>query len=274
MSEPTLPVRETFGFSRDPFAADPTGIWLDHTRRDALEDLHQLIARKGFAALTGPPGSGKTILLGRLCSELGQTNHRVIYIACAHYGPADILRQLCVGLGLEPTLGASRMRRRIQERVAELKGIIPVAIVDEAQSLPQDALEVLKVTCSAGIDGRNPFALILAGAEDLHTTLSLRLFEPLRQRITLFVSLHALSRSDTVDYVRQRLQHAGVERELFSGEATTFLFEATAGVPRRINKLADEALRRAAREKSPSVAIDHVRQAARRVFGPTGEADR
>jgi len=137
MNPNNIPVRELFGFERDPFRADPAEVWLDDLRQEALEQLDGLVGRGGFGVLTGPAGCGKTILLGRLCSRLGASTHRVIYVACTECGPADMLRLLCAGLDLEPSLGRSRMIRRVNDRVAEMKGITPVLVIDEAQSLPQ-----------------------------------------------------------------------------------------------------------------------------------------
>lgn len=268
MNANPTPVRELFGFERDPFVPDPATIWLDEQRRDVLEQLRGLVARRGFAVLTGPAGCGKTILLGHLCGQLAPNTHRVVYVACADCGPADMLRLLCAGLDLEPTLGRSRMIGRIAERIAEMKGITPVLVVDEAQSLPQPTLELVRVTCSSTLDGRNRFAVVMAGTEQLLGRLALRAFEPLRQRVTVYAELEPLSRQQTHDYLRQRIETAGVHADIVAGEALNLLFDATNGVPRRIDKLADEALRRAAREGALAVALDHVQRAARTVFGP------
>jgi general secretion pathway protein A len=262
------PVRELFGFERDPFVPDPATIWLDDERRDTIEQLGGLVGRGGFAALTGPAGCGKTILLGHLCSQLNSATHRVIYIACSEYGPADMLRLICTGLDLKPPLGRSRATRRIADRVAEMRGITPVLIVDEAQSLPQSTLDALRVLCSHGQDGRNRFAVVMAGTDEFLGRLSLRVCESLRQRITVYAEVALLTRAQTQDYLRHRFETAGVTRDIIGGEAFSLLFDITNGVPRRIDKLADEALRRAAREGTAAVALDHIQRAARTVFGP------
>jgi len=266
-----VPVRELFGFERDPFQPDPASIWLDDLRRDTLEQLSGLIARRGFAVLTGPSGCGKTILLGHLCTQLPASTHRVVYAACAECGPADLLRLLGAGLDLEPSLGRGRTIRRIADRVAEMKGITPVLVLDEAQSLPYATLETVRVTCSGGLDGRSRFAVIMAGADEFLSRLALRICEPLRQRVTAYTQVAPLSRPQSRDYLSHRFQTAGVSGELIAGEAFSLLFDITCGVPRRIDKLADEALRRAAREGATAVALDHVRTAARLVFGNAPE---
>jgi general secretion pathway protein A len=272
MTSTSLPVRELFGFERDPFVPDPSRIWLDEQRREAAEQLNALIERGGFAVLTGPAGCGKTILLGHLCAKLSPSTHRVIYLACPECEPPDMLRLVCAGLDLEPTLGRSRMTKRITDRVAEMKGITPVLVVDEAQSLPHTTLEALRVICSHGLDGRHRFAVIMAGTDEFLSRLKLRVSEPLRQRVTVYAELAALKRADTADYLRHRFQTAGVARDLIAEAALNLVFDTTNGVPRRIDKLVDEALRKAAREGAQAVALDHVERAARVVFGRRSEA--
>lgn len=271
MKTHNVPVRELFGFQRDPFQPDPVNIWLDEQRREAVELLQELVRRRGFGVLTGPAGCGKTILLGHLCLQLSTSSHRVIYVACAECGPTDMLRLICAGLDLEPTLGSSRMIRRIADRVTELKGITPVLVIDEAQSLPQATLEAVRVTCSGGLDGRSRFAVIMAGAGEFLGRLALRICEPLRQRVTVYAEVAPLDRQQARDYLRQRFDCAGVTADIIAGEALNLIFDVTNGVPRRIDKLTDEALRRAAREGSPAVALDHVQRAARTVFGARPE---
>ena len=272
MNNNNLPVRELFGFERDPFVPDPLHIWLDEQRQDAIEQLAGLVDRGGFAVLTGPAGCGKTILLGHLCSKLSPTTHRVIYMACAECEPPDMLRLVCAGLDLEPTIGRSRMTKRITDRVAEMKGITPVLVVDEAQSLPHATLEALRVICSHGLDGRHRFAVIMAGTDEFFNRLTLHVSEPLRQRVTVYAEGAPLTRAETRDYLRHRFETVGVTRDIIAGEALSMVFDITNGVPRRIDKLVDEALRRAAREGAAAVALDHVQRAAHTVFGPRQEA--
>ena len=108
------------------------------------------------------------------------------------------------------------MIRRIADRVAEMKGITPVLIIDEAQSLPQATLEAVRVTCSSSLDGRNRFAVIMAGADEFLGRLALRASEPLRQRVTVYAEVAPLTRQQTRDYLRQRIETAGVHADIIA----------------------------------------------------------
>ena len=272
MNTPQLPWVQRFGFERDPFLHAPARIHLDPARQEAADRAEEFIARRGFALLTGPAGCGKTLLLGHICGRLNPNAHRIIYNACPDCGPADLLRVISAGLDLEPALSRTRMTRRIGDRLAELKGVTPVLILDEAQSLPQPALETVRTVCSHGMDGHNRFAVLLSGTDDLLARLALRINDPLRQRITLYLQLSPLSRDSTRDYLRNRLEQAGGQLDTLVGaDALNLIFDVTAGVPRRIDKLTAEAFRFAAREQACSVALSHVQDAVRIVFGPRSE---
>jgi type II secretory pathway predicted ATPase ExeA len=164
------------------------------------------------------------------------------------------------------------MTKRIADRVAELKGVRPVLVVDEAQSLPDATLEALRVICSHGLDGHHRFAVIMSATDEFIGKLRMRHAEPLRQRVTVYAELAALTRPDTADYLRHRFETAGVARDIIAEAAMSLVFDITNGVPRRIDKLVDEALRKAARERAQSIVLDHVERAARVVFGRRTEA--
>jgi general secretion pathway protein A len=112
----------------------------------------------------------------------------------------------------------------------------------------------------------------MAGTDEFFNRLTLHVSEPLRQRVTVYAEVAPLTRAETRDYLRHRFETVGVTRDIIAGEALSMVFDITNGVPRRIDKLVDEALRRAAREGAAAVALDHVQRAAHTVFGPRQEA--
>jgi len=264
---------QLFGLRAEPFLADPLHPFLDPSRRDALDRLQALVDRRGLAVLCGPPGCGKTLLLAHLISRLNPNTHRFLYLPDADARPPDFLRTVCLELDLEPPLGRARTLRRIAQRLAELKAIAPLLVLDEAQRLPVDTFDTLR-TLVAALDGRSRFAVILAGTDALLDRLALRLLEPLRQRVTLYLHLQPLSRALTHDYLHDRLQAAGGPPELHAPDALNLIFELTSGLPRLIDSLAAEALREAARLKQSIVSIDHVHAASQLVLPLRQRQDR
>ena len=74
-------------------------------------------------------------------------------------------------------------------------------------------------------------------------------------------------REELPAYLTHRLHLAGCELPLFEPSAIEALFQATQGMPRKINRLAHYALTSAAIDKAKVVAIKHV-QAAREEIAP------
>ena len=94
-----------------------------------------------------------------------------------------------------------------------------------------------------------------------HTTLSMAVHESLAQRIVVRVHLAGLSREELPDYLTHRLRLAGCELPLFEPPAVEALFQATQGMPRKVNRLAHYALTSAALHKTQTVAIEQIQAA-------------
>ena len=137
-----------------------------------------------------------------------------------------------------------------------------VLVLDEAHQMPNDTLEDVRLLSIADFDRKSPFVLILAG----HPTLDDRLAEPvhhaLDQRITTIARLAPLSLDESREYVRLRLDGAGARSQpVFDDDAIGALFDASAGVPRRLNRIASSAMIVAASRKRSIVSAQDVHDA-------------
>ena len=130
-------------------------------------------------------------------------------------------------------------------RLNQSKKQHPILICDEAHLLPHAALEQLPLLLNFDMDSSRYLSLLLIGQPLLRRTLSLQMHEALRQRIGSHYHLEA--------YLAQQLKAAGVTQPLFDEMARQGLYQATKGVPRKVNKLAMTALRFAAERKAPVV---------------------
>jgi len=146
--------------------------------------------------------------------------------------------------------------RQISEAIVRLnqsKKQHPILICDEAQLLPHSALEQLPLLLNFDMDSAHYLTLLLVGQPLLRRTLSLQMHEPLRQRIAVQYHLEGLSREELDAYLAHQLKAAGVAQPLFDDTARQALYQATKGIPRKVNKLVLTALRLAAARKAATV---------------------
>ena len=129
----------------------------------------------------------------------------------------------------------------------------PCEFCDEAQLLRHPALEQLPLLLNFDMDSSHYLTLLLIGEPLLRRTLSLQMHEPLRQRIAVQYHLEGLSREELDAYLAHQLKAAGVTQPLFDEMARQALYQATKGIPRKVNKLALTALRLAASRKESTV---------------------
>ena len=138
----------------------------------------------------------------------------------------------------------------------------PVLIVDEAHHLRNEVLEDLRLLTNYQMDSENRLCLLLVGLTELRRRLSMAVHESLAQRIVVRHHLSGLTREEVPEYLRHRLRLAGGELPLFEPAAVEALFQATQGMPRKVNRLAHYALTSAALAQARQVSAEHV-QAAR-----------
>ena len=161
----------------------------------------------------------------------------------------DLLRQIALTLDLQPAHRRGDLVRQIADAVVRLnqsKKQHPILICDEAHLLPHPALEQLPLLLNFDMDSARYLTLLLVGQPLLRRTLSLQMHEALRQRIGTHYHLEGFTREELDAYLTQQLKAAGVTQSLFDDTARQGLYQATKGIPRKVNKLAMTALRLAA----------------------------
>ena len=234
-----------FGFQRPPFelVPDPDFLFLGQSHDAALANLVMGIdSGKGFVAISGPVGAGKTTVLRALLRRLAR-GERVCYLAQPELNTADMLRAILDGFGIQPIGGeVPELRRALREfmRAAEAPGIL---IVDEAHLLSVDALEQIRLLSNLEEEDRKLLQIILAGQPELKQVLSSERLRPLAQRIEMFYEIEALDLADTQAYLERRMRIAGnPETVKFEPAAVALIHECSGGIPRLINILADRTL--------------------------------
>ncbi|HEY5657094.1 MAG TPA: AAA family ATPase, partial [Myxococcota bacterium] len=211
--------------------------------------LQHLLELKGIGLLTGEVGSGKTTVCRKVTAALHAGLYKLLYVTLSTGNVMDMYKQIAWALGL-PTernrAGASKaIRDEVTRLVTEAKQQ-PVLVVDDAQHLRNDVLEDLRLLTNYEMDAENRLCLLLVGLTELRRRLSMAVHESLDQRIVVRHHLPGLARDELPRYLAHRLRLAGTELELFTAPATEALFQATNGMPRKVNRIAHYALAAAA----------------------------
>lgn len=260
-----------FGFKKTPFShnPDPPQLFESAGWNQARARLQFLIEHRGVGLVTGEVGSGKTVATRTHLGALNPNLYKVIYIHWTSGSVLDLLRFIARGLDLEPAYHRGDLAHQISEAVVRLnkaKKQHPILVLDEAQLLGHDVLGQLPLLLNFEMDSCQYLSLLLVAQPLLRRTLSLQMHESLRQRVAVQYHIEGLSREELEGYVAHQLRVAGVKQPLFNDTARQALYQATKGVPRKVNKLALTALRLAASRKSNTVDEAIMLDAAQEAF--------
>jgi type II secretory pathway predicted ATPase ExeA len=180
----------------------------------------------------------------------------------------DMYKAIAWQLGLPIERNRASAYRAIHTEVCRLAvecRIHPVLVVDEAQHLRNDVLEDLRLLTNYAMDSEPRLCLLLVGLSELRRRLAMAVHESLTQRIVVRLHLSGLARDELADYLAHRLRLAGTTVALFEPAAQEALYQASHGLPRRINRIAHYALSAAALAKSRSVTAEHLQCAVEEV---------
>jgi len=269
-----------FGFNKRPFSLSPdTGLFVNLTDHDRCFSLlmHVLESGEGFIKVVGDVGTGKTILCRKLLRYLDtekSDQYHSVYIPNPMLSPVGLYRAVGQELGLDTAQQKDNdaLLNHITERILSLaevnKGV--VIVVDEAQSLPAQTLEALRLITNLETEEKKLVQVILFGQTELDSLLNQDRFRQLRQRITFAHYLKPLSANETKQYLEFRLTQSGYNGpQLFSNKASSLLFRVTSGIPRMINVIAHKSMMAAFADQSKVIGTAHVHRAAQDSQGTT-----
>ncbi|HGY5238323.1 TPA: ExeA family protein [Aeromonas salmonicida subsp. pectinolytica] len=240
-----------FGLQEAPFGLTPnTGFYYGlPPHEEALQVLNWALAQgEGFIKVTGEVGTGKTLLCRKLLSELGSEAHpvRLAWLPNPHLTPAELRTALALELGLSVREGAELdLTDRIHRHLISLhqQGSRVVVLIDEAQALPDETLEAIRLFGNLETESNKLLQIVLFGQPELDARLAKPHLRQLRQRIGFSYCLRSLRFDETRAYLEHRLQVSGYRgAPLFAGYAMRLLWRASRGIPRLINILAQKCL--------------------------------
>jgi MSHA biogenesis protein MshM len=259
-----------FGLRELPFGITPdTSYFFSSPRsQEALNTLLVAVRNgEGFIKITGEVGTGKTLLCRKFMDMLGD-DFVTAYIPNPYLEPRTLMLALAdeLELRLEKDVDQHQMLKSITQRLVDLaqQGKRVVLCLDEAQAIPVESLEALRLLTNLETEKRKLLQIVLFGQPELDHNLALDSIRQLAQRITFHYHLGPLSRDDLDYYIAHRLRVAGFGgARLFSKGAVAGLFETSGGIPRLVNILAHKALMLCYGEGKQQVGKHHVANAAR-----------
>lgn len=256
---------EYFGLKRSPFRITPdTSLFYDGGHRgDILGALVYAVHRgEGIIKVVGEVGSGKTMLCRMLQQELPETIE-IIYIANPSVSPEDILFVIASELKFDIVRDASKhevvtmLHNYLLKRHAENKQV--VLFVEEAQSMPLETLEEIRLLSNLETDRHKLLQIILFGQPELDENLANNSIRQLRERITHDFNLSPLTGSDIHQYLNFRMREVGYTGpELINQKLATKMAGYSDGLLRRINILADKMLLSAFADGTHTLTAKHL----------------
>ena len=258
--------RRHFGLTRHPFGneIEPDTLFPSASSKELEVRLQHLIELRGIGLVTGDSGSGKTSGARKVVAALNAGLYRVVYVALSTGNVMDLYKTISWEMGLPVERSRAALYRQIRSEVSRLcleSRCKPILLVDEAHHLRPDVLEDLRLLTNYNMDAENRLTLILLGQTELRRRLTMAVHEALSQRVVVRYHMTALSREEIPDYLVHRLRLAGTELPLFEHAAQEAIFQATSGLPRKVNSLAHHALSAAALARAKLVTPEHVQAA-------------
>ena len=244
---------------------DPGFLYLSRRHKVALGLLEYGLGQAAsFCVVTGPIGTGKTTLIRHVLGRTG-ADMTVGLIANMHITAGGLLPRILLAFKLDTGVQTEIERLRIFSQFLEdlaAEGRRAVLIIDEAQKLPFEALEELRMLSNLNAD-TPVLQVILAGQPGLKTILCQPELEQFAQRVVVDYALEPLDRPDTRRYIRHRILVAGGKgEELFTEDACNTVYHYSNGVPRLINVLCETALVYGFAEQTPVISAQLVHDVA------------
>lgn len=256
---------EHYGLSGRPFQLTPDpAFWFDTaTHRKAMAYLgYGLSQGEGFIVITGAPGTGKTTLVGHLLDNIDRERLNVIRIVTTQVQSSDLLHLVAQGLGADTTgLAKAQTLAAIERGLHSVarSGKRTLLIVDEAQALPMESLEELRMLSNFQAGGYPLLQIFLLGQPEFRALFADPRLEQLRQRVIAMHQLDPMGLEELEPYLVHRLSVVGWNgRPRFERDAIAAIHHWSGGVPRKVNQLAGRVMLFGAIEQLDSFGEDEV----------------
>ena len=258
-----------FGLERPPFKITPdTSLFYEGGNRGAALEavIYSILQGEGIIKVVGEVGSGKTMLCRML--EIRLPDHvEIVYLANPSLSPEKILHVIATEMKLpvEHSDDKSKVMQMLQDYLLEVhaKGRQVVLFIEEAQGMPLETLEEIRLLSNLETNHFKLLQIILFGQPELDENLAKREIRQLKERISHHLSLDVFEKKDIQSYLNFRLRAAGYKgADLFSSRNAKVFAKYSKGLTRRINVLADKSLLAAFADDSDEIKPKYIKMAA------------
>jgi type II secretory pathway predicted ATPase ExeA len=226
---------------------NPEFLYLSPSHKEALSTIsYGVDTGKGFMALVGEGGLGKTILLQTFLKDRAGAREKIIYLFNSRLSFVGLL--LALARELDPKVTGDEPQELLDPIYKALireysQGNKVVLLIDEAQNMPEETLEGLRLISNLETPTEKLIHIVLVGRPELRRTLDRFELRQLKQRIAVQATLSPLTREESLDYIQCLLKQAGGRAEtIFTRRAMEKIVRQAKGIPLAINILCDKAL--------------------------------
>lgn len=238
-----------YGLRERPFdlSPNPRFLFLSKGHREALLHLrYALTGRPGVTVLIGEAGTGKTTLVRAAVLTAAGQNATIVHLSNPTLTRVEFYEYLASGFGFGSQAAASKTAflREMENALTSRgpSGGVLALTVDEAQALPHELMEEIRLLTNTEVNGRS-VAVALVGQPELAARLNEPELRQLKQRVALRCELAPLDLRDTAAYIAARVRIAGGNADLlFTRDAVIAIHNHSRGIPRLTSVICDNAL--------------------------------
>ena len=252
---------EHFGFNDFPFHLTPnTELFLGLAPHyEAIQMVNSALDMgEGLIKVTGEVGTGKTMIC-RVMVKYFKPHIQLVFLPNPALDGEKLRVAVANELGIEG-IDSATIVDDIQLRLIELarQGKQVVVLVDEAQALSDDALEVLRLFGNLETEQSKLLQIVLFGQPELDERLTQHHLRQFRQRITFSAKLRGLTLDETVAYIDNRIKKVGGDVELLTLNQKKSVWRASQGYPRLVNQICHKSLVLAFSQQAHKLSNSHV----------------
>jgi general secretion pathway protein A len=227
-----------YHLKRQPFhiTPDPDFLFLSPSHKQALGSIiYGVKNRKGFILITGEVGVGKTTILRSYLEEVPKQKTRIIYIFNSSVSFQNLLKTIYRELGLDPkTEDAAELLNGLYRVLLEeyRQGNAVLLIIDEAQNMPVETLENLRMLSNFETSRDKLLQIVLTGQSEFEKILNRPELRQLKQRIAIRSTIVPFTREESMAYIKHRLAKVTLdESPVFTHRALKRIVRAAGGIP-------------------------------------------